>query len=42
MTIVLQNAGNVLVKAFLPGRLYYRFPVFYSENGMNIQLGKGI
>ena len=42
MTIILQDAGNVLMKPFFPGWLYYGFPVLYSKNGMNVQLGKGI
>jgi len=36
MAIILQDAGDVLVKTFFPGWLYYRFTVFYSKNGMNV------
>jgi len=42
MAIILQDAGNVLMKAFFPGGLYDSFPVFYSKNAMDVQLGVGI
>jgi hypothetical protein len=42
MSIILQDAGDVLVKAFFPGRLYYSLPVFYSKNAVDVQLGVGI
>ena len=42
MTIVLQDASNILMKPFFPGGLYYRFPEFYSKNAVNVELGKGI
>ena len=42
MTVVLQNAGNILMKTFLPGRVDHRFSIFYGKHAVNIQLGIGI
>ena len=42
MAIILQDAGDVLVKAFFPGRLYYCFAILYRKNTMNVQLCIGI
>ena len=42
MAIILQDAGDVLVKTFFPLRLNHSFPVFYSKNAMNVQLGIGV
>jgi len=36
MTVILQDAGDVLVEAFFPGGLYYSFSVFYSKNAVNV------
>jgi hypothetical protein len=42
MSIILQDAGNILVKTFFPGGLYYGFTIFYSKNAVDVQLSVGI
>ncbi len=42
MSIILQDAGNILMKTFFPGRLDYRLSIFYSEDAVDVQLGIGI